>query len=427
MDEVNPLDMLARPAEANKPVSRAAALLGGADTGAYLGLSLGDLVYDRARIDPHALEAFNFAHKPAEGDIYKLASWAHHSLNGGSTTVDGRVSRLQGYVFERMAAHILQQGGTEVSFPDDANNPGWDFKVNGVEAQAKCGMSPHLVTEHFARYPDSQRVYVNEDLAKHFLNDHRVSAVASITRDAVRDQTIDSLHAAAEMVELNMIRFVPLLSITRNVWAAWNQQTDWASAAGNIAVEGTMRTVGAAVAGKVSAAGVALLCGGWPAILAPVLASAVGYRGGRAIADQIKRRVFLKRENEALNDATRAWCAASARVLRTMIEQAELSGLRFRNAREQAEPAWRTIIDDWLDRLEAEQAYRRLHQRRFERGADDVRHLGGEDDFLDKARYAMVLASRVGILPADLHAECKQISTAAEKYAVGLRRRLLIH
>lgn len=237
--EVNPADILARPAEATQPVSRAAALLRGADTGVYMGLTLGDLIYDRARIDPRALEAFNFAHKPAEGDIYQLANWAHHTLDGGSATVDGRVSRLQGYVFERMAAHILHQGGTEVSFPDDANNPGWDFKVNGVEAQAKCGMSPHLVTEHFARYPDSQRVYVNEDLAAHFLNDHRVSAVAGITRDAVRDQTTNSLHAAADMVELDVIRFVPLLSAARNGWAVWKRQSDWASAVGNVAVDGT--------------------------------------------------------------------------------------------------------------------------------------------------------------------------------------------
>lgn len=156
-----------------------------------------------------------------------------------------------------------------------------------------------------------------------------------------------------------------------------------------------------------------------------MFASAVGYRGGRAIADQIKRHVFLKRENEALNDATRSWCAASARVLRVMIEQAELSRLRFQQAREQAGPAWRTVIDDWLDRLEAEQAFRLLHQRRFERGTDHVRRLGGDGEPLDKARYAMVLASRIGILPADLQAERKQISTAAERYAAGLRRRLL--
>ena len=226
------------------------------------------------------------------------------------------------------------------------------------------------------------------------------------------------------MLDLNMIRFVPLLSMARNIWAVQRQQTDWASAVGNVAVDGTMKMVGVAVAGKLGMAGAALLCGGWPAILAPVFASTVGYRGSREIADQIKRRVLLKRENEILNDATRSWCAASARVLGTMIEQAELSGLRFRHAREQAGPAWRMVIDDWLNRLEAEQAYRLLHQRRFERGEDDVRHLEG-DDPPGKARHAMILASRVGIQPADLQAERKQISTAAERYAAGLRRRLL--
>ena len=424
MEGVNPLDILARPAEAKQPISRAAALLGGADTGAYVGLSLGDLVYDRVRMDPLALEAFAFVHKPAEGDIYQLATWAHHTLDGGSATVEGRINRLQGYVFERMAASILRQDGTEVLFPDNTNNPGWDFKVNGVEAQAKCGISPNLVTEHFAHHPSIERVYVNQELAAHFVGDERVVAVAGVARDAVRAQTDHSLHAAADMLDLNMIRFVPLLSVARNLWAVRKQQTDWMSAVGNVAVDGTMKTVGVAVAGKLGMAGAAHLCGGWPAILAPVFASTVGYRGGRVIADQIKRRVLLKRENQMLNDATRSWCIASARVLSTMIEQATQSGVRFRHAREQAEPAWRTVIDDWLNRLEAEQAYRLLHQRRFERGADDVRHLEG-DDPTGRARHAMILASRVGIQPADLQTERKQISTAAERYAAGLRRRLL--
>lgn len=419
-------EILHRPAVPGRVGSRAAALLGGGETAAAGGMTLGEVIYDRVSIDPHALAAFQFAHKPADGDIYRLASWAHTTLVGPSGTVEGRINRLQGYVFERVAAAALRQGGCVVELPASATNPGWDLLVNGEKVQAKCGHSPNLVYEHFHRYPGIQRVVVNEELASHFQNDDRVVAIGGVTHDFIHGQTERSLHAASDMLDLSMVQFVPVLSTIRNGWAWWKGATDTTGLLQNVAVDGAARYLGVLAAGKVVGFAVtSVLIGGWPAVLAPVFGSVAGYRGGRAVAGLLKRHVLLRSEAIALERSVVAWCMSCARVLGTMVEQATAAGDRFRAARERAGAAWAPLMDDWLGRLEAEQAYRNLLRHRFERAVLDLGALGGEPGPLGTAGAAMLTASRAGILPSDLPSERKALVAAAEAYGRGLRRRLL--
>ncbi len=417
-------EILRRPAASSSAGSRVAALLGGAETVSYISMTLGELVYDRVSIDVKALEAFEFVHKPAVGDIHNLATWAHTTLDGIHGTDEGRFIRLQGYVFESMAAAALRQSGAVVELPESATNPGWDLRINGEEVQAKCGLSPRLVQEHFERYPDVRRVVVNEELASHFLHDDRVLVVGGITRDLVRNQTDRSLNAAADMLDISMIQFAPALSVIRNGWALWKRNTDLQGATGNVAIDGSARLAGA-MAGKAVGLAAAAALGGWPAILAPVFASAVGYRSGRAVAGIVKRHVLLRAEATILEEAVGTWCAGCARVLGTMMDQAAASGRRFRSARARAEAAWVPLIDDWLQRLEAEQAYRRLHQKRFERATSDLNALGGRMGLQGAASAALLAASRAGLLPSDLSSERKVLLAAAETYSRGLQRRLL--
>src|SRR5258708_4228007 len=152
MDDLD--EFLRQPATSTTSAQRAAALLGGGDTSAFAEISLGDLIYDRVSIDPQALEAFDFVRPANVADIHELAVWSHRILSEPTWTYDGTVNHLQGYVFEKMAAMSLRQSGAVVEFPDSPTEPGWDFLVNGEPVQDKCGVSPSLVSEHLARYPD---------------------------------------------------------------------------------------------------------------------------------------------------------------------------------------------------------------------------------------------------------------------------------
>jgi hypothetical protein len=82
-------------------------------------------------------------------------------------------------------------------------------------------------------------------------------------------------------------------------------------------------------------------------------------------------------------------------------------------------------MDDWLERLEAEQAYRNMLRRRFERAMIYPGVFGDEPGPLGAARTAMLTASRVGILSSDLPSERKALVAAAEACGRGLKRRLL--
>ena len=83
------------------------------------------------------------------------------------------------------------------------------------------------------------------------------------------------------------------------------------------------------------------------------------------------------------------------------------------------------MVDHWLERLHAEQAYRQFHLGRFERGAADGRVFDDGSGPLGACAAAMLSTLRAGILPADLDAERKLLTAAIHAYAAGLRRRLL--
>lgn len=422
MDDI--VEILHRPAQPASPGGRVAALLSGKDEFAFGAMTLGDIVYDRISIDESALQAFEFV-KPSTEDIYKLATWSHGVIDAHSWTFEGNVSRLQGYVFERMAAFSLRQSGAVVEFPATVTNHGWDFLVNGEPVQAKCGISPHLVTEHLMRYPDVPRVVVNEELASRFADNDHIMAVHGITRDAVRLTTEQSLGSAADMLDLHLGDAVPAISVARNAYQLWRGNTDWRALPGNISVDAAGRFFGATAGHTIGVGVLALGLGGWPAILLPVFAASGGYRGGRLLSNLVKRRLFLRSEHAALHDALAGWCQGAARVLSVMLSRAQKAEERIAVARERSHPDYRAMFDDWQDRLATEQGFRRLHLTRFTRGASDPWVFDEGSGPLDAGVAAMVAASRAGLLPADLSHEKKTLSARIADYANGLRRRLL--
>lgn len=417
-------EILRRPANPTTSGQRLAAHFAEKDEFTFGAMSLGDLIYDRLSIDPSALEAFEFV-KPSTTDIYKLAAWSHTVIGSPIPVFDGDLSRLQGYVFERMAAMSLRQSGAVVEFPTTTTNPGWDFLVNGEPVQAKCGLSPHLVTEHLSRYPGIPRVVVNEELASHFSGNDYIMPVHGITRDAVRSTTEHSLDSAADMLDLHLGDIVPAISVARNAYQLWRGNTDWRALPGNLSVDAAGRLIGATAGHAIGGAVLALGLGGWPAILLPVFAATGGYRGGRALSDLVKRRILLRSEYAALSQAMMGWCAGAARVLDTMINRADKTATRVASARSRTAPEYVGLFDDWLARLSAEQEFRRLHLHRFNRGAADPSAFDDGSGPLGAAAAAMFAASCAGLLPADLSNEAKVLKASVASYAAGLRRRLV--
>jgi hypothetical protein len=425
----NLAELLRKPASATTSARQAAALLGGGETIGFEAISLGDLIYDRVRIDPQAMKAFDFVHPTNGNDIYALACWSRHIVDSGPPpSYEGHVNQIQGYVFERIAAHVLRQSGAEVNFPNSPSNPAIDFWVNGEPVQAKCGLSPRLVTEHLSRYPEVPRVVVNQDLGAHFIYNDHITTITGITRDSVRATTEHSLNSSADMLDLHLAGVVPVLSVVRNAYHLWRGSTNWSAMLGNIAADGAGRYAGATVGKTIGASAVWMLgLGGWPAILLPLFSATAGYRGGRALSNLAKKELFLRGEYTALSKVLQWWCLGAARVITQMIDCAEKVRLRFVRVRDGADAGYHTMIDDWLLRIEREQEYRRHHLVRFESGASDSSVFDDGSGLPGACLAAIIAASRVGILPADINRERALLTTSLNVYQAGLRRRLLRH
>jgi hypothetical protein len=122
------------------------------------GLTIGDIAFAAASIDPRVVAAVDFARTDVHG-FWSFLFWAGQ----GADLPEGELTRLTGYVAERVVAIMLAEKGHNVEFPDVPNNPGIDLFVDGQPLQVKCVSSLHELRKHFALYPDIP-VYVNYEL-----------------------------------------------------------------------------------------------------------------------------------------------------------------------------------------------------------------------------------------------------------------------
>jgi hypothetical protein len=226
------------------------------------------------------------------------------------------------------------------------------------------------------------------------------------------------------MLELHLLEIVPVMLVARNAVAWLRGQTDLAAVAQNLAMEAPIRYAGA-YAGHVAGAAIAVMLGGWPAVLLPVATSAVGFRAARELSNQVKRHLLLRTEYVQLMNAIMAWCHDAVIVLDRAIAGGMKDQERFNAMRQTVPTFYYPMIDDWLDRLAREQADRHYHRDCFVRGTNDPRLLGTTCDPIGLAATAVLAATRAGILPFDLPTQRQRLLSACENYNKRLKRLLL--
>ncbi|MGC8475711.1 MAG: hypothetical protein ACP5NP_05090 [Acetobacteraceae bacterium] len=424
MDNLN--DILRKPIAQHSAGERILTFLGDHDTAAYAATTVGDVIFDFMSINSQVLAAIDFYHPDVRG-IFNIASFAHHVLEGQAASVQGNVNQLQGYVFEQMAALALHHTGSVVVFPKEPNNPGWDFLVNGHKVQAKCGISPELVTEHLHRYPGIPRVVVNQDLASHFSDNPFVMSIHGITREFVRSTSVEGLHSASQMLAFHP-GLIAFFVICRNSAALARGQTDWRALVTNVPTEMVGR--GAAtglgyLTGMAAGSAISIMLGGWPAVMLPHIAQIVGYRTGRPLSDLIKARLLLSRERAALVAARYKWCKAALETIDRMIagsEEVEQDVIQYRQG---ADSWYHPLFEGWLENHRAAQANRKYYRSRIRQALDDPAGFGDSSDPLASCAELMFATARSGVLPTDLVAELTELRTAMETYRRALQRRLL--
>lgn len=130
------IEWLGRPAvEAAGPLGRLAQVLfpgvgEAANAAAISILTLGDIVYSAAMIDPSVIEAADFSYSEGIDNLVAFSDLASNILELNPIQASGAINRLEGYVAEQVVAKLVAQGH-QIAFPGTPNQEGWDLLVDG--------------------------------------------------------------------------------------------------------------------------------------------------------------------------------------------------------------------------------------------------------------------------------------------------------
>jgi hypothetical protein len=285
---------------------------------AYAGLTLGNLLYDYIRIDPEVVRGVEFARAADVDSVLSFARFADTKADLTGASLNGLHSELQGYVAEQIEAHHLIAQGHDVLFPDTANNPGWDLKVDGHPFQVKCLADSGGVLEHLHRYPDIP-VIVNAELAGQVGNHANVYVDSALYHDAVVHATEETLDRGRDLADFEIPWISLGVSGAFNLYYMLKNGTDVKAFLTCTATDTGGRVAGGTV-GKYAGAGAGLLLFG-PA--GAIVIGALGAMGGaaagrRAIA--LGRRLLVAKEETAVREGVRRVAETAAEAMPQKIQ-----------------------------------------------------------------------------------------------------------
>jgi hypothetical protein len=211
------------------------------ETAAVGALTLGDMIYSAASIDPAVIKAADFARTEDLSGILSFADFSRRMLEKDTEAYTGVLSNLKGYTAEVIVADQLVAQGHQVSFPETSNQAGWDLMVDGQEFQVKNLSSVAGLHEHFEKY--DYPVIANSELMgqipEHLAD--RVYFVSGYSDETVTHLTSESLEAGAEMFDPDVPVFALGVSVYRYTMQYRNGRIGLSQAAEQVIAEGTTR------------------------------------------------------------------------------------------------------------------------------------------------------------------------------------------
>ncbi|HXF09104.1 MAG TPA: hypothetical protein VNK45_11415 [Candidatus Acidoferrales bacterium] len=237
-----------------------------ADTAGMGALTLGELLYNIHALDPAVLQAADFSRAADLADPVNFAAFAHQIETMADDSKLGAISNLKGYVAERVVASRLVDQGHVVSFPDLANQPGWDLEVDGIRFQIKNAADLSLLERHFEHYdyPVLANAEVADLLAQAKAHGalpawaDQVHFVEGYSQHDVQAVVDHSLAAGDGMLHPHVATFAVLLNAVRNVDRYRSGQMTGSQAVQDVIINGVVRT-GLAVTGNYVGVGIGLL------------------------------------------------------------------------------------------------------------------------------------------------------------------------
>lgn len=274
------------------------------DNFAIVGITFADFIYDIAAIDPHVIEATDFARKVDISDVFDFSLFTETLSGLSEASLRGHHANLMGYTAERLVASQLVKDGHIVEIPNSASQPGYDLLVDGYEFQVKC-IKPenfHILEKHFDKYPETP-VFVNSEMADVIAGKtpewaELVFYVGGYTHEKASRLLTQALDSGQELNDYEILSSVAVVSAVRNAidWKKGEQSLQ--SATFNIALD-SMSKGGMAIAGGVAGSGLGmLLFGPAGAYVLGGISTVFGATQGNVLTNQIDKFLDPEREDK---------------------------------------------------------------------------------------------------------------------------------
>ncbi|MGC9490979.1 MAG: hypothetical protein ACP5CD_07110 [Thermovirgaceae bacterium] len=394
------------------------------------GMTVGDLVYDIAHLDPLVLEAADFVRTDDLSDIFRFSLFADGLAGLPSESFAGHLSQLQGYVAERFVGQYLQGLGAEVVFPESAAEPGYDLLVNGDPFQVKSLSGPEEILEHFDKYPDIP-VFVNEEVLSSLEGYEQLTlgenlfSVPDFTHEEILDMTESSLKAGHEVLDFG-IPFISLAVVTTRHLLEYYRYGPIAKKdlAMNMAAEFTSMTAGGFVGSKALGLSMMILFGPAGAVVGGAAGAIAGSVLGRKVVFQEYRdRCDAQKERRRLETRLEDLASSAVKKSRTILTVQDSKLERLRKAQKNESSMVSGVREYVTWRLEQERSYKGKMREELKAGKWQANSFSSRKTVLESASGLMEMIGAVGLHYHSLGEEWRKTTKALQDYVGKLQRK----
>lgn len=389
---------------------RAASLLAADVTHDPSKLTVGDMLFRWARVEPEALDESGIIYLKQVSDLFgvvgklpKRFSLCDESVRSAEQIAASDLATT--YFEQRFAGQIFHAQGCEASICGASSAS--DVLLNGLQAVVhksddnpptkieKITIITNKILEKSVNLECNPLVYVISSLDS-FMSDGNLGGEFFAGLNGLVDIALFA-NAAAHAGQI---------ILKRDKLAAMNMASlASTSLAGHFG----------AIAGAAATTAIIGATGSWLMVLTPVAASF----GGRVVVKNLARRaryyLFCRQEEQGLRTALEKHCLASRDALHGNINLAARDAEKFKHLRASANDTMKICIDDWLDRLDHIQQVRRVNADRFHRAISDPTTLDHQDgDIMTSAQESILGGARAGLLPANVHSTTKEVVDAIQ-------------
>ena len=238
------------------------------DTAGVAALSIGDLIYDMARVDPLYIRGAQFA-RPGT-DLSSILKIGKQNLKDIAEEGESYFNTLHkanytGGVHEFVTDQYMLKRGVEIEIPEKMNQAGWDRIYNGQEWQIKFGSVENIrkAREKYPEYPVATDIETAAQYNTKYPDDAFFvlgTTPKSLTENIVAESSAASMEVYEddELFDTSFSEFfgiASIVSVFKNVGYVSNKKTDIYSGVQNVIVDtagrGTLMLGGAKAGGLV--------------------------------------------------------------------------------------------------------------------------------------------------------------------------------